>query len=235
MRRIAFGVAMFASLASAAWAEQETDAGAKSETNTLIPALASVTAAGEAIIPGDVISMSRTYLGGWSLKCDLRLSKDQRVCVLDQVLRDGDNLALWRVAQTAEGKPIVVVSMPASFDPASGLTLSFSGLDKTIPGSDWRCGASGCISAFPFSGILASAVTASDHVRFSYSLKAVDGKTTPAVLTATMQGFSQVLDASKNPFGKTVAAKEEPKKPEKQKATSSKPKTATDAKKPNLY
>ncbi|MBA8904136.1 invasion associated locus B family protein [Phyllobacterium sp. P30BS-XVII] len=200
-------------MTSAAAAEQADSAnvGERIDAATPVIQLASLLEPGETPEWGDLIKVDRPF-GSWSLKCDMRPSLNKRLCSTEQVVGDGQTqLVAWRIAMSADYKPIVVFALPPVLNIETGLRIGFSGLEKTIRGSEWSCGSNSCIASFPFEGFVQAAISGAKELSFSYTYR--EGETNKLVdAKSSMAGFQEALNAAaKDPFGKFV-----PIKPEKQ-------------------
>lgn len=195
---------------TAAYAQEpdNNNIGERIEAATPVLRLASLLTPGETLEWGDLVLVQRPF-GSWSLKCEMRPSLNKRLCATEQLVNDGKQARVaWRIAMSDEYKPVIVFSLPALLDVQTGLRIGFSGLEKTISGSEWTCGASGCLASFPFEGFVQAAITNSSNINFSYRVKQDTGFEDVKV-TSSMGGFSQALDAAaKDPFGKTVPVKQ---------------------------
>lgn len=151
------------------------------------------------IKPGDRIIVQRPF-GFWVLHCDLLVSANRRVCGVEQGLTAQAGSLYWKLAQTHDGNPVLVFSVPPMFDAASGLTFELDGFSRNIPAPAWTC-ASACIAALALDGALQSLMLNAAQAVFTYRLKS-DRTVT---LVAPMEGFAAALDAAaEDPFGKRV-------------------------------
>lgn len=171
--------------------------------------LTSVIEPGEKIEWGDLVRIERPF-GTWNLKCDFRPSMNRRNCTAQQITTAAGNALVWRIAMSIEKKPVVLFYLPPTLDVQSGLRLGFSGLEKTIIGSEWTCGPDNCTAAFAFSGFVQSAILNTADMKFRFSVKssANDGALQDISMSAPMAGLTAALDAAAtDPFGKTVPVK----------------------------
>ncbi|WP_408914484.1 invasion associated locus B family protein [Brucella pseudogrignonensis] len=169
-----------------------------------IPRLATL-AEGD-LADGDLMMISRGF-GSWAMRCEWLLSKSKRVCGIEQRTYNDHSDVSWRVAQTVDEKPVLMISVPKHFDASKGMQLSFSGLEKTIPANEWTCNDRICITSIEFDGFIQAAITNSSEVRFHYSIVSNDEHSHEIELSGPMDGFKRALKAaSADPFGREVLA-----------------------------
>lgn len=148
-------------------------------------------------IPGDRMTVVRTY-GSWTLRCDLSVSQNRRLCAVEQVLERPGGAVVWRLAHAADERNVLVWSLPRSMNPNRGLTLKLDGFSTAVTG--WTCGTA-CLAVMPLSPPLQSLLLSAAAVEMSY----VTTEGAPMVLSGTMEGFRIALrDAAEDPFGKRV-------------------------------
>nr|WP_181377343.1 invasion associated locus B family protein [Ochrobactrum sp. LM19] len=163
--------------------------------------LHSVTEPGELVGPGDQIAINRAFLN-WSLRCEIRPSKDVRSCFTEQKLNSGTDGLVWRIGQNTDLKPVVQFSLPADFQSSAGLRMKFSGLEKTIDPSHFVCSQRACVGGFLFEGFVQAAIMESERIGFSFDRK--NGGT--VTLEGSMQGLKLALDAARrDPYGRDVS------------------------------
>lgn len=215
MRKI---TALFVGLLFSSTVQAQEPQTAKAEDST--PAspvtlrLASLVEPGETLDWGDFIRVERRF-GPWTLLCDWRPSRNKRICSTEQAVNAGNSGLIWRIAIDHEHKPIVLFVLPADLDRQSGLRLSFSGLEKSITGSEWTCNGQSCMSAFPFSDFVQAAIMNSREMQFSFRLLVKDAAPKEVKAIASMDGFSTALEAAaKDPFGKYVPLKRQENTPD---------------------
>lgn len=171
--------------------------------------LATIRAPGEVVARGDIIQISRGF-GAWTLSCEIRLSKNTRVCAADQGAQDGPAFLRMRIAPNVEKKPVAIMMLPASFKPENGLRLFFSGLEKTLDKDMFKCTPSICVGGFPFEGLLQASISSSSSLGIDYSITdpAADGGKRDVRLSLSMDGFADVLAAAAgDPFGREISEK----------------------------
>lgn len=161
--------------------------------------LASLWKNGETPAPGDRISVERQF-NDWTLRCELRLSDDQRLCMVEQSIKGNAGAMFWRLAQTVDGSQALVFSLSKNMAADNGLSLKVGGMEMSVSG--WSC-SSACIAMQPLTRPLAMLLLASATVDASYRNES--GQT--IVLQSSLKGFAPALAAAaEGPFGKTVAS-----------------------------
>lgn len=208
-------------------AEPKGDASKAAQPFPALPQLASLVAKGERVEAGELISMTRPF-DNWILLCDLRLSQNKRLCAVEQVVTDGVSSVRWRVANSVDGKPLLIISVPTNLVTARGMKLSFSGLNKAISENEWFCSEGACVTGFAFDGFIQAAIMHSEGIAFEYAIKTDDGEKV-VDLTGTMVGFEEAVSAgATDPFGETKYREAAAKRADEEKkaaAESSKKKT----------
>lgn len=163
--------------------------------------LAAINEPGETLPLGDKMLVTRAF-GPWTLTCELSVSKNKRLCSIEQQLQDGKAAVYWRVAQSLDNRPALVFSVPGNLDTKSGLILDFEGFKAAVSGQDWHCNPT-CVAVVPLAGSITGRMVNAESVGLSYQTRSGDRLT----LVASMAGFEQaLLAAGKDPFGKRVPA-----------------------------
>ncbi|MCA1868467.1 invasion associated locus B family protein [Agrobacterium genomosp. 3] len=245
MKRMILTLA-FASAASIALAEEAVlpDAPATTEVAAEQPAApqhnpfairAPVVDPGEHIDLGDILTINRGF-ETWNLGCSVRISSGRRSCSIEQVVVDAAASAgvrssvKWGIGSSAAKKSLLFVHVTSNFASENGMRLSFAGVEKTIPQQEWFCSNEGCITAFPFEGIVQSAIQSSQEIGFTYKVKAPTGEISEVDLRGNMGGFDKALQvAATNPFA-SVASPPKPAELKKEEPTAkAAPKAAASA------
>lgn len=186
-------------MAAAAASVEETGAG-KDQTAPPLSFLrfASVIEAGSLVEDGDLIKLQRSY-SNWTLRCDIRLSKNRRVCFIEQRGDTHGTPLVWRIGMNTANRPVAVIALPADFNAAKGLRMKFSGLEKTLGKENFVCSPQSCIGGFLFEGFVQEAITKSADIGFV--IPRLKGE--PVSMTLSMTGFTEALDAgARDPFGR---------------------------------
>lgn len=145
---------------------------------------------------GDRLTLTRQF-GSWALHCDMQISRNERICMIQQTLRSGEADAFaWRLATSAAGKPIVVFEFTDRAEAEKGLGISIAGFDKTIPAEEWACNAGRCTATMAIVGPVSSWFTNSSQIQFRYDRGAEAVK-----ISAPMSGFEAAVQALQNPLG----------------------------------
>ena len=145
---------------------------------------------------GDRLVLTRQF-GAWSLKCDMLISRNERICAIEQALRANEADAFtWRLATSAAGKPLVVFEFTDRAEADKGLGISIAGFDKTIPATEWACADGRCSATMPIVGPVSSWFTNTSQIQFRYDRGAESVK-----ISAAMSGFESAVAALQNPLG----------------------------------
>lgn len=155
-----------------------------------------------AVDNGDVLKMTRAF-GDWTLSCDMQLDLNERVCRIEQsIAHGGADKLTWKIATKPNGRPIIVFDFSDKIEPASGLEVSFSGFEKSLPANDWACDNGKCQTSMDIIGPVAGWFSDAPQISFSFTR---DGK--KVKLDASMKGFQQAMAASQNPLGQKADPK----------------------------
>ncbi len=145
---------------------------------------------------GDRLVLSRQF-GAWALKCEMLISRNERVCAIEQALRGGEPDSFqWRLATSAAGKPVVMFEFSAKAEADKGLAISIAGFDKTIPATEWACHEERCSASMAIVGPVSSWLTSSSRIEFRYDRGGEAVRT-----VAVMAGFEAAVTALQNPLG----------------------------------
>ena len=151
---------------------------------------------GEDAGTGDRLVLARQF-GAWALKCDMLISRNERICAIEQALKANEPDAFtWRLATSAAGKPLVVFEFTDRAEADKGLGISIAGFDKTIPATEWACADGRCSATMPIVGPVSSWFTNTSQIQFRYDRGAESVK-----ITAAMSGFEAAVVALQNPLG----------------------------------
>ncbi|GJD33738.1 invasion associated locus B family protein [Methylobacterium aerolatum] len=145
--------------------------------------------------PGDRLSVVRPF-GPWTLRCEVSLSQNRRLCAVEQVLERPGGAVLWRVARASDESNVLVWSVPPAMDPAKGLRVSLGAYSLTIP--NWTC-RTACLALTRVTPPLEAMLLAATTVEMAYTTG--DGRA--VTLSGSMAGFREaVAAAAQDPFGK---------------------------------
>ena len=215
MKNTLIATALISVMASGAFANEplptaET-AQVAADTQTALPRL--MTLVTPELQDGDLINFTRGF-GNWLLRCEWVLSANKRVCAVEQTTMNEESGLSWKIAPSQDNKPLLLISAPANFDKTKGMRLAFSGLEKTLPESEWICSPKFCLTSFNFEGFVQAAIAKSPEVKFLYSVKTSDGQTKEVELTGPIDGMGRALEAAAvDPFGREALAKATADKP----------------------
>lgn len=216
MKNTLIATALVSVIASGAFANEpspteETAPIAAATTQTALPRL--MTLVTPELQEGDLINFTRGF-GNWLLRCEWVLSANKRVCAVEQTTMNQESGLSWKIAPSQDNKPLLLISAPANFDKTKGMRLAFSGLEKTLPESEWICSPKFCLTSFNFEGFVQAAIAKSPEVKFLYSVKTSDGQTKEIELTGPIDGMGRALEAAAvDPFGREALAKATADKP----------------------
>jgi invasion protein IalB len=171
--------------------------------------LATVTAAGEQVAPGDMLRTTRIF-PNWNLNCEVQLSKHHHLCAVEQSVLDpaGNALLAWSVAIGSTGEPVLAMRTAPDLDKAYGVHLAMGPLDMALPFQDGDCNARTCLVVIPFDATLRAVISSQSSVRFTLkrngTMLAVDGP---------VAGMAEALAAARtDPIGLLAVTSPEPKK-----------------------
>lgn len=164
------------------------------------PRLASLDVPGEVVPWGDRMTVERPF-GPWTLRCDLSISRNKRLCALEQTLTAGGGGLLWRLALTPDQGQVLVFSAPSDLDRPSGLSIGAGSFSGKITNDQWSCGRV-CIAIVRFDGGMQRLLLETRTIGMRYRTKSGE----EVKLEASMDGFESALEAAaEDPFGKQPA------------------------------
>lgn len=164
------------------------------------PRLASLDRPGQVTPWGDRMNVERPF-GPWSLRCDLSVSQNKRLCALEQTITTTGGGILWRLALTADDEQVLVFSAPADLDWSAGLSIDAGMFSGAIKGDQWSC-RQVCIAIVRFDGLMQRMLLESRTIGMRYRTS----KGRDINLEASMDGFESALEAAAHdPFGKRPA------------------------------
>lgn len=133
----------------------------------------------------------------WTLICDENLKKKQRVCNITQTIVDerGALAFSWSLAGTSDGKPIMIIRVPASVGKGNPVQLSFSSQKNPVNAKVEDCDQTVCVVLQPVGPAFREQISKQADVRISYADPAKgDG---PVVIGTTLKGLPPALAAIK--------------------------------------
>lgn len=153
----------------------------------------------EMVERGDSMRIERDF-GSWVLKCQWRPSHNKRICSPEQRMWHPSVQIQWRVAQSVDGQPYVVIATNEAYKADDSFTLGFSEFQKNIKKDDWYCIDKGCLTAFPFVGLVQAAILNTDSVTFKLNVS-----NQPIGFDAPIDGLLDSLKAAaEDPFARNV-------------------------------
>ncbi|MEN3346543.1 MAG: hypothetical protein V7632_178 [Bradyrhizobium sp.] len=160
---------------------------------------------GYAVKPSDVVLPEGETLGdyrrmiqpfhNWTLICDESLKSKRRVCNVTQSIVDAQGtLAFnWSLVATADGKPLMVMRVPAAVGPGQPIELAMGDKPDRIVAQTDRCDAAACFATIAIGDMLRRHIRAATSCWVSYPLP----QAPPVVLEAPLEGLSVVLSKLK--------------------------------------
>ncbi|WP_343717804.1 invasion associated locus B family protein [Inquilinus sp.] len=163
-----------------------------------LPSTYTVKASEVAIPDGEQLGQFRRVIQpfeNWTLICDESLTSKRRVCNLTQsiVNQQGAPVFNWSFVATEDGKPLVVMRVPAAVGQggAIGLTLGGGGRDQIVAQTD-RCDAAICTATIAIGQMLRRHIQAGTDCTVTYELP--DGEVS---FQAPLEGLFAALSAMK--------------------------------------
>ncbi|MCC8943316.1 invasion associated locus B family protein [Bradyrhizobium sp. Arg68] len=160
---------------------------------------------GYAVKPSDVVIPEGETLGdyrrmiqpfrNWTLICDESLKSKRRVCNVTQSIVNAQGaLAFnWSLVATADGKPLMVMRVPAAVGIGQPIKLAMGDKPDRIVAQTDRCDAAGCFATIAIGDMLRRHIRAATPCRVGYPLPQAQ----PVVLEAPLEGLSVVLSKLK--------------------------------------
>lgn len=127
----------------------------------------------------------------WTLICDESLKFKRRICNITQTMinAQGGVAFNWSLVATAEGKPLMVMRVPAAAGAGQPIELTLSDKPDRIVAQTDRCEAGYCFATIAIGDMLRRHIRAGTVCRVSYQLADVG----PVVLQAPLEGLYQAL------------------------------------------
>jgi invasion protein IalB len=155
--------------------------------------------------PSDVVVPEGETLGefrrmiqpfkNWTLICDESLKSKQRVCNITQTIVNAQGAVAfnWSLVATAEGKPLMVMRVPAAAGVGQPIELAMGAKPDRIIAQTDHCDAGFCFATIAIGDMLRRHIHAATPCRVSYQLP----QTGPIVLEAPLDGLSGALSKLK--------------------------------------
>ncbi|EJN01639.1 invasion associated locus B family protein [Phyllobacterium sp. YR531] len=164
--------------------------------------LATIAKPSEKLPLGDLMRVSRPF-GDWTLICDLSISKNKRLCQVEQTVKSDHSALYWRIATSTDNVPVVVMSLPLDFDQNLGLSIHIGSYTARINYNEWVCNTS-CIAIVLLNNTFFSKLVNAEKVVVSFQTRIGNINT----MVLSMNGFSSAVNAAKeDPFGKRSYSK----------------------------
>ena len=160
---------------------------------------------GYAVKPSDVAIPSGETLGefrrtiqpfsNWTLICDESLKSKRRVCNVTQTIVSAQGTVAfnWSLVATAEGKPLMVMRIPAAVGTGQPIELAMGEKPDRIVAPTDHCDASFCVATIAIGDMLRRHIRAGTSCRVSYPLP----QSQPVVLEAPLEGLYVALSKLK--------------------------------------
>lgn len=145
---------------------------------------------------GDRMTVTRPF-GNWTLRCELSVSQNRRLCSVEQTVEGADGALFWRLAQTQDARNVLIFSLPPAMKPAPGLTLKFGPVQTQI--DDWTCSPKACLALTLLNRPLQGLLLDSEQVDLLYETQSGQ----PVRLSSPLRGLRMALSAAaRDPFAK---------------------------------
>jgi invasion protein IalB len=131
----------------------------------------------------------------WTLICDESLKSKRRVCNITQTIINGQGAVAfnWSLVATAEGKPLMVMRVPAAAGAGQPIELAMGAKPDRIGAQTDHCDAGFCFATIAIGDMLRRHIRAATPCRVSYQLPQVG----PIVLEAPLDGLFAALSQLK--------------------------------------
>lgn len=179
-----------ACLASAIWLCGAAGAGAQPAP----PAGYLVKPSDVAIPQGETLGEFRRMIQpfkNWTLICDESLKSKRRVCNVTQSIVNAQGAVAfnWSLVATADGKPLMMMRIPASAGVGARIELAMGDTPDRIVAQTDQCDAAFCFATIAIGNVLKRHIRAATPCLVSYQLPQIG----PVALEAPLDGLSVVL------------------------------------------
>ncbi|MFC7399957.1 invasion associated locus B family protein [Chelatococcus sp. GCM10030263] len=128
-----------------------------------------------AIPPGEKLGEYRRVIQpfkNWTLICDESLTSKRRICNITQsiVNAEGGVVFNWSLIATAEGKPLMMMRVPAAVGVARPIVLTLGEKPDRIVAQTDRCDASFCYATIAIGNVLKSHIQAGTECDVAYEV-----------------------------------------------------------------
>ncbi|MCO6181011.1 invasion associated locus B family protein [Ciceribacter sp. RN22] len=151
----------------------------------------------DVVVPADVpLGQYRRIIQpfqNWTLICDENLKAKRKVCNITQsfVDRAGAIVFSWSMAADENGKPFMILRVPASIGPSGKISLNFAGKAQPVNVAVKDCDATVCVAYVPVGPILREQIGKNATARISYP----SPPGSPSVVDAPLGGLAKALSA----------------------------------------
>ena len=168
-------------------------------------AIAQPAPSGYVVKPSDVVVPEGETLGefrrmiqpfkNWTLICDESLKSKRRVCNVTQTIVSAQGAVAfnWSLVATADGKPLMVMRLPAAVGTGQPIELAMGEKPDRIVAKTDHCDAAFCVATIAIGDMLRRHIRAGTPCRVSYPLSQAQ----PVVLEAPLDGLYVALSKLK--------------------------------------
>ncbi len=151
-----------------------------------------------AVPPGETLGEFRRMIQpflNWTLICDESLKSRRRVCNITQTIINGQGVVAfnWSLVATAEGKPLMVMRVPAAIGVGQPIELAMGAKPDRIMAQTDRCDAGFCFATIAIGDMLRRHIHTGTPCVVSYHLPEAGLIT----LEAPLDGLSGALSKLK--------------------------------------
>lgn len=151
-----------------------------------------------AIPPGETLGDYRRMIQpfkNWTLICDESLKSKRRVCNITQTIVGAQGAVAfnWSLVATADGKPLMIMRVPAVVGPGQPIELAMGDKPDRIVAPIDHCEAGFCVATIAIGDMLRRHIRAATPCRVSYPLP----QAPPVVLEAPLEGLYIALSRLK--------------------------------------
>jgi len=173
--------------------------GAASAAAQRVPSPAYVVKPSDVAVPeGETLGEFRRLIQpfkNWTLICDESLKSKRRVCNIMQTIVSAQGAVAfnWSLVATAEGRPLMMMRVPAAVGAGQPIELAMGDKPDRIVASTDRCDATFCFATIAIGDVLRRHIHAATPCRVAYQLP----QSQPVVLEAPLEGLYLALSKLK--------------------------------------
>jgi invasion protein IalB len=151
-----------------------------------------------AIPPGETLGEFRRMIQpfkNWTLICDESLKSKRRVCNITQTIASAQGAVAfnWSLVATADGKPLMIMRVPAIVGVGQTIELAMGAKPDRIVAQTERCEGGFCVATIAIGDMLRRHIRAATPCQVSYPLPQAQ----PVVLEAPLEGLYVALSKLK--------------------------------------